>query len=122
MAAEVFTIKKDSRQDRLYFKFDPVVNLTGLSLLFSMVNRTTGVVKIDKVAAVIAVGAHTIDGVAYTLTAADGWGYYDWPGTADLDTVGNYGGEVWIVYPGPKYSKWPSSELIPITVYEDAPI
>lgn len=121
MSLAVFSVKKNALADRLYFRFDPVVNLTGLSLLFSMKVRLTGAVKIDKAAAQIATGAHIIDGVSNpALTAADGWGYYDWVGT-DLDTIGNYDGEPWIVYPGPRYSKWPGKGFIPIEVGEDAP-
>lgn len=122
MSSKIFTIKKDARADRIYFKFDPAVNLTGLSLLFTMTNTLSNLVKIDRAAAQIATGAHTIDGVSYpALTALDGWGYYDWTGVTDLDTPATYNGEVWIVYPGSKYSKWPSEGFATIIVGEDAP-
>jgi hypothetical protein len=122
MSSTIFPIKKDARADRIYFRFNPIVDLTGRTLLFTMTERQFGTVKIDRAAAVIAVGAHTIDGILYpALTALDSWGYYDWTGVTDLDTPGTYNGEAWIVYPGPKYSKWPSSGFATIIISEDAP-
>ncbi len=115
-----FTIKKGSNGDKVFYQLDPVIDLTGATVTFSMTLRG-GALKIDRAAATVASGTYIIDGVSTTYAPAQGVVFYDWPGAGDLDAPGNYNAE-WNIAKDGKSHKRPSHGYESIIIQEDLPL
>ena len=103
-----FTIKTGSDNDLLFYQFDPIVDLTGVTAVkFSMKKQQETAIKIDEAAAQVANGTYIIDGVSTVLDPTDGVVFYPWT-LADLDTAGIYDGEFKVTFANGKHSVNPS--------------
>lgn len=103
----------------LFYQLDPIEDLTGLTVTFSMWDVATKTLKIAAAAAVVADGSYLINGVVTAYTPADGVVYYEPSGT-DTDTIDDYRGQFTITFPGPKPGTYPAraGEFINIRVTE----
>lgn len=106
--SEDFTIKTGSDNDLLFYQFDPLIDLTGVtSVKFSMKKQQGTAIKINAATAQVANGTYTIDGVSTVLTPVNGVVFYPWT-LADLDTPGIYDAEFKVTFANGKNSVNPS--------------
>lgn len=102
MTLSVFRIKQGARAETLFYEVG--YSLAGYTdPRFSMRNRQTGLLVLDRVPAVICNGTFVINGVTRILTPVDGIAYYAW-GATDLDSIGNYDAEFRFTDAGGKFA------------------
>lgn len=104
---DIFGLKKGDTAPSLLYALDPVsVVLTGATVRFSMRDRSTGAVKVNRQACsiVTATGTPTVQ--------------YNWQG-ADTDTFGFFEGEFEITYAGGAIETFPNTSNISIRIAED---
>lgn len=121
MGQTPFTIKKGSNGDKVFYQLDPVIDMTGATVSFTMTQRGASVPKIASAAATVASGTYIIDGVSTVYAPTQGVVFYDWAGAADLDTPGIYSAE-WSITKDGKSHKRPSEGYETIIIEEDLPL
>ena len=100
---EIFNIKQNDTSPALRYTLDPLVDLTGSTVVFNLRARATGVVKIARaVAAIIA-------------PATDGVVQYDWA-AGDTDTPGIFEGEFEITFTDSAIETYPNDGYLTVKI------
>lgn len=100
-----FYIKQNDTSPAIEFQLDPVVDLTGATVVFNMAQQD-GTAKISRGVASV-VGA-----------AADGIVKYDWS-DGDTDTAGTFFGEFEVTYSDGSIETFPNADNIAVVITSD---
>lgn len=105
--SDIFKIKEGDTSPSIQYALTPTsVVLTGASVVFSMRDRATGTIKVNRQAATI---------VTATVTPTV---QYDWV-TADTDTAGTYEAEFEVTYADTTVETFPNDGFITVTITGD---
>lgn len=113
-----FYIAQNDTLPELMVQVDPPYDLTGATAVFSMRDRATGALKVNRAAATIANGSYTVDGVSVSYTPADGVLIHSWQ-AAETDTAGVYEAEFEVTFPSGDVLTAPNSAKIVVEITDD---
>lgn len=116
MAEAQFTYTQGDTLPILFWKIDPLINLTGATVTWSM-DDADGNDILDAVPATIANGTYLIDGVSTALTPADGVVFWT-PQPGNTAQKGIYRGSFEVTLPGGGKLHSPNKDYIEILVQE----
>lgn len=104
--SDIFYLKKGDTSPSIRYTLSPTVDLTGATVRFSMRNRATGAIKINRATAGI------------VAPATGGVVQYNWT-SGDVDTAGEYQAEFEITHASGTPETFPNYGFIAVKISED---